>query len=221
MIFQKFKVSIAYILLGVTFLLNVIMPFGYFAIVLYQIALLTMIFMSSYMFVITFAFRRPNVNFRMLELYAVTWIVYLITTLVSIWQFNIILSLILAVYGIFIGIYSLGTLKNEFTIDTNRNRTIPPYICCVAHGTSQVTVTESLVEDKDITKAVAYGSTAHFLLMGIFVLLGASIAMFNTPDWYFVFQFCSIFLWNLMVQSSLRIYELSGKSPRFSFFGFR
>eukprot|EP00835_Amoeboradix_gromovi_P001189 NODE_49_length_27162_cov_0.380039.p9 type:complete len:245 gc:universal NODE_49_length_27162_cov_0.380039:5845-5111(-) len=214
-ILKYFKASIAYLLLGVVFGFNVILPLAYFSTVIYLIALLSMTLISSYLYVVTFAFRRPNVHIRMTELYFITWVVYLITSLVNFAQFNIILSLILSVYGLFISIYSLGSIKNEYTAENIRKRTLPPYLCCFNQSESEITVSSSLVDEKDINKAVAIASTAHFVLMGIYVILGATIAFFTAPQWYFVFQFCSIPLWNLIAHSSLSIYELGGRTPRF------
>eukprot|EP00834_Sanchytrium_tribonematis_P002535 NODE_80_length_22759_cov_1.466858.p10 type:complete len:250 gc:universal NODE_80_length_22759_cov_1.466858:7705-6956(-) len=220
-ILRKFRLALSYILLGISFLLNVLLPFGYFSIILYTIGSLCAVLMGSYMFVITFAFRRPNTNLRILELFFTTWIVYLVTGFVPIIQFNIIVSLLLGVYGICISIYSLGSLKSEFTADCNRRRTVPAYLCCFNQGTTNIVVTHALIEEKDLAKGVSLGTSAHILLIGVFILMGACISMFTEPDYYTVFQVATIPVWNIMIHLCLSIYDIGGQSPRFSFCGLR
>ncbi len=223
-VFMKFKASICYIMLGIAFSLSMVMPFGYFIRVLYSTSLLVLVWMSSYTFLVTFSFRRPNAHLRVIELFIMSWIVYLIATVFNAPEFaivHVILSLLLAIYGVFTIVYSLGSIKSEFTAETNRSRTIPPYLCCFSQKNSQIVVPESLVDDKDIIKATAIASTAHFLLIAIYVLQGASIAMIAAPGWYYVFQFSTIPLWSCIIHVSLNIYEMGNKSPRFSFFGWK
>ena len=216
-IWGRAKINGLYILLIITFLLNLLMPLGLIVISLYQIPMFVNTLFGSLVFFVTFARRRPQVGMRMSEVYLGTWILWLISSGFVASVIVGILGFSLGVYGVIIGFYSMGSLKNEFTSDAQRKKTYPPYLACYKTGVHDVTVSASLVDDKDITKAVGLGTTAHIFLIANFALIGAAICFAASSYWwsmFYFFQICTIPAWTIIIHVCLSIYDLSGKSPK-------